>query len=67
MNFRFDFGSLSSKFGERKPLNVLLVRHGQSQANVDKSLHAKYADPNFELTPLGKDQARAAGEFLRDW
>lgn len=67
MNFRLDVGPLSIRFGERKPLNILLVRHGQSQANVDKSLHAKYADPNFELTPLGREQASAAGEFLRVW
>jgi probable phosphoglycerate mutase len=34
-----------------------LVRHGQSQANVDKRLDTR--PPGAELTPLGREQARA--------
>jgi probable phosphoglycerate mutase len=36
---------------------LLLVRHGQSHANVDKRLDTR--PPGAELTPLGRDQARA--------
>jgi probable phosphoglycerate mutase len=40
---------------------LVLVRHGQSHANVDKRLDTR--PPGAELTPLGRDQARA---FARD-
>jgi broad specificity phosphatase PhoE len=40
---------------------LVLVRHGQSRANVDKRLDTR--PPGAELTPLGRDQARA---FARD-
>jgi broad specificity phosphatase PhoE len=40
---------------------LVLVRHGQSRANVDKLLDTR--PPGAELTPLGRDQARA---FARD-
>jgi broad specificity phosphatase PhoE len=36
---------------------LVLVRHGQSHANVDKRLDTR--PPGAELTPLGRDQARA--------
>jgi probable phosphoglycerate mutase len=40
---------------------LLLVRHGQSYGNVDRRLDTR--PPGSELTPLGRDQARA---FARD-
>jgi broad specificity phosphatase PhoE len=36
---------------------LVVVRHGQSYANVDKRLDTR--PPGAELTPLGRDQARA--------
>jgi probable phosphoglycerate mutase len=36
---------------------MVLVRHGQSRANVDRCLDTR--PPGSELTPLGRDQARA--------
>lgn len=36
---------------------LVLVRHGQSYANVDRKLDTR--PPGTELTPLGRDQARA--------
>jgi broad specificity phosphatase PhoE len=36
---------------------LILVRHGQSRANVDKRLDTR--PPGAELTALGRDQARA--------
>jgi len=41
---------------------VLLVRHGQIQANIDKKWHG-WTDSG--LTPLGKDQAQRAGSRLK--
>jgi broad specificity phosphatase PhoE len=40
---------------------LVLVRHGQSYGNVDRRLDTR--PPGSELTPLGRDQARA---FARD-
>ena len=40
---------------------LVLVRHGQSVGNVDRRLDTR--PPGSELTPLGRDQARA---FARD-
>jgi len=60
-------GSLKIRLGEPKPLQVLLIRHGQSQTNVDKSLHRSVADPDVELTDLGKQQAKHVGDFLNQW
>lgn len=36
---------------------LVLLRHGQSQANVDRRLDTR--PPGAELTPLGRDQARS--------
>ena len=41
---------------------LVLVRHGQSRANVDKRLDTR--PPGAELTPLGRDQARAFARGL---
>lgn len=67
MNIHIELGSTVLRIGKPKPLKVLLVRHGQSQTNVDKSLHSKIADPDVELTDEGKKQAIEAGQFLIGW
>ena len=41
---------------------ILLVRHGQIQANVDKLWHG-WTDSS--LTPIGKEQAQRAGRHLK--
>lgn len=48
----------------KKVKRVFLIRHGQSQANVDKNLNKEIADHMIELTPAGREQAAAAGKFL---
>ena len=48
-------------------MNILLVRHGESQANLDKTLNARIADHAIELTPDGVEQAKRAGEVLARW
>ncbi len=42
------------------------MRHGQSIANVDPSVYATTADHAVPLSELGREQAREAGEFLRE-
>jgi|GEM_PF-6078817 broad specificity phosphatase PhoE len=44
-----------------KILSVYLVRHGESEANLDKSVNAAKADHAIELSPNGADQAVEAG------
>jgi broad specificity phosphatase PhoE len=52
---------------KRKKLRVFLVRHGQSEGNVDKKIHTKMADKAIPLTAAGQEQALAAGRWLRDY
>lgn len=44
---------------------ILLVRHGQSQGNVDEQKYKDPGDPLVELTAAGWQQAHDAGKFLR--
>jgi len=46
---------------EGKPLRIILVRHAESEANVDKTLWAKMADCNVPVSERGKLQARNCG------
>jgi 2,3-bisphosphoglycerate-dependent phosphoglycerate mutase len=47
-------------------MRVFLVRHGQSESNADWNVNTTKADHAIELTDEGMEQARGAGEFLRD-
>lgn len=46
--------------------NIYLIRHGQSQGNVDPSIYRTIPDHAISLSELGMHQATAAGEALRD-
>ncbi len=48
-----------------KPKRIILVRHGESEANVDKYLFGKVPDYTIELTERGWEQAREAGRELK--
>ncbi len=48
-------------------MRVLLVRHGQSRANLDGSENRRIADHAIELSAEGHAQAQACGTFLRGW
>lgn len=43
---------------------IFLVRHGESEGNVDKSRYRVKGDHEIELTERGTLQAREAGKFL---
>lgn len=45
-------------------VNLILIRHGESEANVDESIYYKIPDHKIKLTDLGKEQARVAGTQL---
>jgi len=49
-----------------KPKRIILIRHGESQANVDKYLFGSVPDYTIELTDFGREQAREAGKRLKE-
>ncbi|MBO5983502.1 MAG: phosphoglycerate mutase family protein [Rikenellaceae bacterium] len=49
-----------------KPKRIILIRHGESAANVDRYLFGRIPDYTIELTDRGKEQAREAGRRLLD-
>jgi broad specificity phosphatase PhoE len=48
-----------------KPKRIILIRHGESEANIDKSIHQHKPDYTMELTPKGIEQADTAGKELK--
>jgi phosphohistidine phosphatase SixA len=47
-----------------KPKNIVLVRHGQSEGNVNKEIYKTKPDYALRLTPTGIEQALQAGNIL---
>ena len=47
------------------PHRVILVRHGESEGNLDESVYMRTPDALISLTQLGKGQAVEAGEKLK--
>lgn len=48
-----------------KPKRIILIRHGESEANVDRYLFGLVPDYTIELTERGRAQAIEAGKALR--
>ena len=62
------FNNLSSTHSNAQrclPSKLILIRHGQSEGNVDESLYATKPDNAMGLTKLGWEMARMAGKALR--
>jgi broad specificity phosphatase PhoE len=49
------------------PLRIFLVRHGESETNVDHHVYDTTADHAVKLTPRGKKMAEDAGRYLRNF
>ena len=47
------------------PKRVILIRHGQSEGNVNEEIYATKPDPDLLLTDMGWRQARLVGTALR--
>ncbi len=43
-----------------KPKRIILLRHGESEGNVDKSIYGRKPDWKLDLTPNGRKQAEEA-------
>eukprot|EP00913_Durusdinium_trenchii_P031395 g29395.t1 len=48
-----------------RPRRIILVRHGESVGNRDKTAYQHTPDSKIELTPLGELQGAAAGQQIR--
>jgi broad specificity phosphatase PhoE len=49
-----------------KPNRIILIRHGESEGNVDKGHYLTIPDYALDLTVKGVEQARQAGKELKD-
>jgi broad specificity phosphatase PhoE len=49
-----------------RPNRIILIRHGESEGNIDKSQYLTFPDYALNLTPKGIEQAREAGKTLKD-
>jgi 2,3-bisphosphoglycerate-dependent phosphoglycerate mutase len=47
-----------------RPVRLFLVRHGESEANLDKSVNVNLPDHSIALSPEGHSQAAKVGEHL---
>lgn len=47
-----------------KPERIFIVRHGQSQGNVDRNIYQTLPDYALQLTELGQQQAESAGRAI---
>ncbi|MCU1536967.1 MAG: histidine phosphatase family protein [Humibacillus sp.] len=50
---------------EHRPLRIVLVRHGESEGNVDDTIYERVPDHRIPLTSLGIEQARQTGAAIR--
>jgi len=48
----------------KKPKNIIVLRHAQSQGNADKTIYERVPDYRVELTPHGQNQAAKASLHL---
>lgn len=48
-----------------RPRRIVLIRHGESQGNVDDTIYERVPDHALGLTDTGQRQARQAGERIR--
>ena len=49
-----------------KPERIILLRHGESEGNVDKNVYSQKPDYSINLTENGKEQAKRVGKELLD-
>ncbi|NQU29757.1 MAG: histidine phosphatase family protein, partial [Anaerolineae bacterium] len=49
-----------------KPNRIILIRHGESEGNVDREQYGKIPDFSLNLTKKGIDQARKAGAEIKN-
>jgi broad specificity phosphatase PhoE len=58
---------MSKALAEARQTRIFLVRHGESEGNIDPQQYIVRGDHGLRLTPRGIAQAQAAGRFLSDY
>ena len=48
-----------------RPRRIILVRHGESEGNVNETVYTRVADPKIKLTETGMAQAEECGKNIR--
>lgn len=56
----------TAKLPPPRPRRIILVRHGESEGNVDETAYTRVADPKISLTEKGKAQAKECGKKIRE-
>lgn len=56
--------ALPSNAPDRSRIKLLLVRHAESEANVDPMVHTQLSDHSIPLSAKGREDALACGNFL---
>ncbi|KAG6634030.1 hypothetical protein CIPAW_12G090500 [Carya illinoinensis] len=56
----------AAKVPPPRPRRIILVRHGQSEGNVDESVYTRVADPKIALTEKGRAEAEECGEMIKE-
>jgi broad specificity phosphatase PhoE len=51
---------------EHRPRRIILVRHGESEGNIDDTIYERVPDHRIGLTAKGFEQARHTGEKIRE-
>ncbi|MBW5484912.1 histidine phosphatase family protein [Streptomyces bambusae] len=49
-----------------RPRRIVLLRHGESEGNIDDTVYEREPDHALRMTPAGRAQAMAAGARLRE-
>lgn len=50
----------------RRPKRIVLIRHGESEGNVDQTVYGKIPDNLIHLSELGIKQAKETGKKLKE-
>jgi hypothetical protein len=58
--------SAAAKGPPPRPRRIILVRHGQSEGNVDESVYTRTADPKIALTEKGLAEAEECGKEIKE-
>lgn len=67
MNYSMMLSNYTTKYKKKfRPRRIILVRHGESKANVNKQLWSTVPDSKIDLTDQGIIQAEILGKKLRN-
>jgi len=57
---------LKKRKNKKRPTRIILIRHGESQANINPIIYDTIPDNKIELSENGKEQAINAGKRLKN-